>query len=641
MIAELGLYFLCLALGAIVLQTLYALSNLNTAQPPNLIIWLTRGTVAYTACFLSSFLCLATLFLNDDFSVHYVAEHSNTLLPAPYKIAAIWGAHEGSLLLWLVIMAGWNTLFITTAKKWPRELFMRTLIILNVITIGFLVFTLFTSHPFTRNLGIIPTEGRDLNPLLQDPGLVSHPPMLYMGYVGTAINYAIALAILWLGKYPTEFARLMRPWALGCFCFLTLGIVLGSLWAYRELGWGGFWFWDPVENASFIPWLMSTALIHSLMVTEKRGLFKNWSLLLCIILFALSLLGTFLVRSGVVTSVHAFANDPARGIFLLALLAMVLLVALSVYAVRATKFLSVQPFNFWCKESFLLMNNVVLVIAAATILFGTMYPMILDSLHLEKLSVGPSYFNTVFTPLVFSLMLLMGIGPLCYWQRTSTAQLKKIFYTNFFAALLGLIFLVCVIEIRLLSLSFILAIITSLWLISGTLHFVSAHFKRAGKHSIVNGFQFLGITCAHLGLAVTVIGVACSSYFSQAREVKLSPGDHINVAGYTFTLMKLANAEGPNYSADTATFNILSTKTTGQSLTAEKRYYHASHMAMTETAIIPTLTQDLYVAMGEKITENSWSFRIYVKPMIRLIWLGGLMMFLGGFCALFIKRNKE
>jgi cytochrome c-type biogenesis protein CcmF len=591
---------------------------------------------SYVFCLsmFASFLCLLLAFVRNDFSINYVVLHSHSLLPLFYRVAAAWGGHEGSLLLWQTIYATWVLAFIWQARRtWPAPLFNRTLFILHAVAVAFILFILLTSHPFVQSLWPIPLEGQDLNPLLQDPGLVTHPPMLYMGYVGTAINFAGALAILWGGEYLPAFSRWLRPWALASWSYLTLGIVLGSWWAYRELGWGGYWFWDPVENASLMPWLLATALLHSLMVTTKQGLFRNWSLLLAILTFVLSLVGTFLVRSGIITSVHAFTDDPTRGIFLLLFLGLVLGSALTLYAIRAPKFVSSGSFGFWSREFFLLMNNLLMVVAASTVLLGTVYPLIMDLLGLDKLSVGPNYFNTIFSPLTFLLLLLMGIGPLCFWHVTSKAQIWSRLRWPL------LISSIAILAWRIImgndySPVFICAIMTVLWLTTSIIVFIVPRLRQWRELPI-------GMLCGHLGMAMIVWGIAMSSFTGIERDVRLRLNEQAVLPGYIFTLKSLHESHGPNYYFDQATVMVQAEQHT-QFLFPEKRYYVASHIGLSEAAIDAGFFRDIYVVMGERLSPNEWTFRLYIKPFVRWIWFGGLLLMSGGIIEIIrhFRRKK-
>lgn len=587
------------------------------------------------------FVCLVSAFIQNDFSVQYVADNSNTHLPFMFRIAATWGAHEGSLLLWALILSGWTLAVSLYSKSLPLVLKARVLALLSWVSFGFLSFLLFTSSPFER---LIPAalEGRDLNPLLQDAALVIHPPMLYMGYVGFSVAWAFAVAALLGGSLDSTWARWSRPWTTVAWLFLTIGISLGSWWAYYELGWGGWWFWDPVENASFMPWLMGTALIHSLAVTEKRATFKNWTVLLAIFTFSLSLLGTFLVRSGVLVSVHAFATDPERGAWILAMLTVFVGVSVFLYAWRAPYITSVGKFRWLSREALLLLNNVFLVVAAITVLTGTLYPIALDWLNAGKISVGPPYFNAVFVPLMLPLMLAMGFGVAARWKRDSRALLNRLAVAAVIAAVMGALFSFLVIDNR--SVLVVVSVFLACWVIVTAAREPIQRIRAKG--SIAGGLKSLplhlhGMVIAHIGLAVTALGIAATSVDSAHNDAVIKKGEAAQLASYSFAFMALEERAGPNYDATRASIKVTEDGNLVTWLYPEKRTYRAQNSPMTEAGIDAGFTRDVYVSLGEPVGNDSWSFRIQVKPFVRWIWLGTIFMALGGLLAVADPRYRK
>jgi cytochrome c-type biogenesis protein CcmF len=590
-----------------------------------------------------SFICLAVAFLQDDFSVKVVASNSNSLLPDFYKFSALWGNHEGSLLLWGLILCLWIAAVALFSGQLPLLVLARVLAVMGAIAVGFLSFSLFTSNPFERILPGAPVDGSDLNPLLQDPGLIIHPPLLYMGYVGFSVAFAFAIAALLGGRLDASWARWSRPWTNVAWAFLSLGIMLGSWWAYYELGWGGWWFWDPVENASFMPWLAGTALLHSLSVTEKRGLFKSWTVLLAIFAFSLSLLGTFMVRSGVLTSVHAFATDPARGMFILVFLAIVVGGSLTLYALRAPAVTSRVTFAWVSRESLLLFNNIVFLVSTLTVLFGTLFPLIMDALGLGKYSVGPPYFNAVFVPLMAVMAPVMGLGPGSRWKGDSVRRWQSELAVPAAAALL------CGITLPLLGREYnlwvALAATLAAWLTLGLCR--DLWFRVRSAASPLRGLRRLtpsywGMFIAHLGFAACVLGIVATSQYSIEHDLKMRPGDREVLAGYEFTFTELANVRGPNFVADEARIAVSRNGEPVANLTPQKRRYLASGQVMTEASIDPGLFRDLYVAMGEPIgEEGAWAIRLHYKPMVRWMWLGAILMAIGGFTTAFDKRYRR
>ncbi len=585
---------------------------------------------------LFAFACLMQAFVANDFSVAYVAAHSNSKLPTMYRASAVWGGHEGSLLLWVLMLTGWTFAVSLFSRQLPQAMVARVIGVLGLVSAGFLMFMLFTSDPFDRLLPGAP-DGQDLNPLLQDPGLVFHPPMLYMGYVGFSVAFAFAIAALLAGRLDAAWARWSRPWTTVAWVFLTLGIALGSYWAYYELGWGGWWFWDPVENASFMPWLVGTALIHSLAVTEKRGSFKNWTVLLAICAFSLSLLGTFLVRSGVLTSVHAFAADPKRGIFILLFLTIVIGGSLVLFAWRAPKVSMGGAFAVVSRETLLLVNNVLLMVAAASVLLGTLYPLLIDALGLGKLSVGPPYFNAVFMPLMLPLLFLMAVGPLARWKQADAhdmAQRLRLAAVLAVIAGVGLPFLIGE-WTPLVALGLLLAV----WIAASSAFQIRARLKSGWPPN-----SYWGMHAAHIGIAVFVVGVTLVKGFEVEKDVRMAVGDTVEIGGYTAKLLSVSQAPGPNYVAQRGDVELSKGGNVIARLHPEKRSYFSSQMPMTETAIDSGFTRDLYVSLGEPLnapgTAPVWSVRVYYKPFIVWVWGGCLFMALGGALAASDRRYR-
>jgi len=591
---------------------------------------------------LLAFCCLGYAFAAKDFSVLYVAATSNSHLPLHYRLAAIWGAHEGSLLLWTFILTIWMVAVTLFSSHLPEAMRARILGVMGLVSVGFLLFMLTVSNPFER---LIPAaaDGRDLNPLLQDPGMVMHPPMLYMGYVGFSVAFAFAIAALLGGNLDAAWARWSRPWTTVAWCFLTVGIALGSGWAYYELGWGGWWFWDPVENASFMPWLAGTALIHSLAVTDKRGGFKVWTVLLAIMAFSLSLLGTFLVRSGVLTSVHAFATDPKRGLFILVFLAVVIGGSLLLYAWRAPRVGLGGGFDLVSRESMLLANNVLLVVAMGSVLLGTLYPLFLDALGLGKISVGPPYFDTVFVPLMTPAIFLMGIGPIAQWKKASLPELAMRLRWAFGASVVTALLLPFVLGkwTPLLSLGLLL----SLWIATTTMVNIRERVSHLVGNSLMSCLAALpraywGMVLAHCGIAIFIVGVTMVKGFEVEKDLRMNVGETATIGGYTFRFDGTQEVKGPNYLAARGIFNVTRN---GQDVTMmypEKRRYYVQNQTMTEAAIDSGLLRDLYVSLGEPLEDGAWSVRLYHKPFINWIWGGCLTMALGGLMAVSDRRYR-
>ncbi|BCG64080.1 MAG: cytochrome c-type biogenesis protein CcmF [Methyloprofundus sp.] len=591
-----------------------------------------------------SFICLGYAFAQDDFSVVYVAQHSNSQMPIQFKLSAIWGGHEGSLLLWALILCGWTFAVSRFSKALPLDMLARVLSVMGMVATGFISFLLITSSPFARYLPRHPADGADLNPLLQDFGLIVHPPMLYMGYVGFSVAFAFAIAALLSGRMDAAWARWSRPWTNVAWAFLGLGITLGSWWAYYELGWGGWWFWDPVENASLMPWLVGTALVHSLAVTEKRGVFKSWTLLLAIFAFSLSLLGTFLVRSGVLTSVHAFASDPERGFFILMLLAITMGGSLTLYALKAPNVKSESSFSWLSREVVLLINNVFLTVMAVTVLLGTLYPLLIDALGQGKISVGPPYFNAVFVPIMGTMAVAMGISIAVRWRETSSeSMLKTLWLPAVISLLIGLIFPFVYgtgFEIRVF-----LGISVSLWVISTVAREFIGKFRNAS--SISNklsqlSMSYYGMMLAHIGVAVTAIGITLVSTYSEERDMRMAKGDSVELAGYQFTFQGTHIVKGPNYMADQAIIEVTEDGEPVVILHPEKRRYNVKRNMMTEADIDAGLFRDLYVALGEPLNNGeAWAVRVHYKPYVRWLWLGGILMALGGLLTVTDKRYRK
>jgi len=577
-----------------------------------------------------AFVLLMNAFLTDDFSVKYVAENSNTQLPTLFKFSAVWGAHEGSLLLWALTLSFWSVAVSVFSKRVPSEVVNQILVVMGFVSVGFLLFLLFTSNPFEL-LPITPNEGRELNPLLQDVGLAIHPPMLYMGYVGLAVPFAFVVSALIRGKLDSTWLRWTRPWALIAWAFLTMGITLGSWWAYYELGWGGWWFWDPVENASFMPWLVATALVHSLSVSEKRGAFRHWTVLLAIGGFSLSLLGTFLVRSGVLTSVHAFATDPTRGLFILIFLVVVIGGSLALYSWRSALIQQSNKFSLLSRETGLLINNIVLVSAMFCVLLGTLYPLLLDALNLGKISVGSPYFDAVFVPIMIPGVIALAVVPFLRWKKDRASRLLSILRLDWLLIVLAVVMAAILITDNVYIL---VAFALFAWVL---MHSLLLFIKRLRTKAKVT-LAFLGMLMAHLGIGVFVLGATVTTQLGVERDLKMTIGEEQNVAGYGFTLTGVEKFSAENYHGYKGQVSVLD----GErmiTLLPEKRLYQTG-MPMTEAAIDPSLTRDLYVALGESLGGGNWSMRIYYKPLVRWIWLGGIMIALGALLGAFDKRYR-
>lgn len=639
MIPELGNFALMLAALVAVMQGVLPIAGTLVRNPQTQVTLqsLARPTAALQFVLVAfAFGALASAFLNNDFSVLYVSQHSNSLLPKPYQFAAVWGGHEGSLLLWVLLLSLWSVAVAVFSRSLPLDMVARVIGVLGLISVGFLLFILTTSNPFERLLPAA-LDGKDLNPLLQDPGLVIHPPMLYMGYVGMAVAFAFAVAALMSGRLDAAWARWSRPWTVVAWTFLTFGIGLGSWWAYYELGWGGWWFWDPVENASLMPWLVGTALIHSLMVTEKRGSFKAWTVLLAIAAFSLSLLGTFLVRSGVLTSVHAFASDPKRGVFILVFLAVVVGASLTLFAWRAPRVALGGRMELVSRESFLLANSVLLVVATAAVLLGTIYPLIIDALNMGKLSVGPPYFNAVFAPLLVPTVFLMIPGSVARWRDANVREIAHKLRWTFAGAAALAVLLPFVLGGWSIGAAF--GLFLGCWVALGTAQQVLERLHKPGRI----GASFWGQHIAHFGMAVLVIGITGVKCYEVERDVRMHIGDVVTIAPYTFRLNSLDEVRGPNYKAVRADVQVLRNDKIIEILQPEKRRYFSSAMAMTEAGIDSGFMRDLYVSLGEPLDDarTEWSMRVYYKPFVPWLWGGVLLMVLGGVLAALDRRYRK
>ena len=644
MIPELGHFALIIALCIACVQAVLPLLGAQRGDAT----WMAlarpaaQGQLVFVAV---AFTCLAWSFVSNDFSVLNVASNSNSMLPLRYRFAATWGSHEGSLLLWVLMLNLWMTAVSVFSRRLPSEMVARILSVMAMISIGFLLFLLLTSNPFERLLPPA-ADGRDLNPLLQDPGMVIHPPMLYMGYVGFSVAFAFAIAALIGGQLDATWARWSRPWTTMAWAFLTVGIAMGSGWAYYVLGWGGWWFWDPVENASFMPWLVGTALVHSLAVSEKRGGFKSWTVLLAIVAFSLSLLGTFLVRSGVLTSVHAFATDPRRGIFILAFLALVIGAALALFAWRAPKVGLGGAFAFVSREAALLVNNVLLVVAAAAVLLGTLYPLFLDALGLGKISVGPPYFESVFVPLMAPAVFLMAIAPLARWKQDRPLDLALRLKWAFAVAVASALLLPLTLGrwTPLLALGILLAV----WVAgAGFVNLIERALQQraSARVSVSTALRRLprgywGMLAAHFGVAVFIVGVTLVRGYEIEKDVRMNPGDTVAAGGYQFRLDGLKQVQGPNYDATRGAISVTRNERPVAMLHPEKRIFTVQQMPMTEAAIDTGLTRDLYVSLGEPLPGGAWVVRVYYKPFVSWIWGGAFLMALGGIIAVTDRRYR-
>ena len=622
-IGYVGSFLLLLGLmNCVILLTPKVLTNLNISQ--NILLSASR---LHFPIILISFLCLIITFIGEDYSLDYVSKNSNSSLPLIYKISAAWAGHEGSMLLWCVVSSFWMFLASIYSTNLTKRLRINFLAIMGLLNLGFLLFVVATSNPFDRNM-TIPLDGNDLNPLLQDFGLIVHPPMLYMGYVGLSVVFSFAIACCFEDDFKKEWAQWIRPWVLASWAFLTLGIALGSWWAYYELGWGGWWFWDPVENASFMPWLMATALLHSVIATSEKGIFKSWTILLSIFTFSLSLLGTFLVRSGILISVHSFANDPSRGVFILIMLIALIGGGLLAYALNSKKFIDEGEVKLSSKEGFFLLNNILLVTATFTILLGTMYPLFLDILGLEKISVGVPYYNAVFIPLMIPLMLLVGYIPILLSKDAVNVQLVQLFVILIFSILLSFIFSVK-------SILFFIGVFSAVWII---LNIVFDLYK--SLNNTVKIKRRAGMYFAHFGLAIFIIGASVSENNKIEKEFTLAIGESIKVGIFDYKFDDLREFKSMNYDAVIASIIVSKNDKFITEINPEKRLYHSSDSPMTEAGINGRIDRDLYVSLGNMVSDNKWSLRIYDKPLIRLIWIGTIFMILGAILSIRLKKRK-
>ncbi|MDY0667628.1 heme lyase CcmF/NrfE family subunit [Pasteurella multocida] len=641
MIAELGNYALALSLAIAMLVAIFALwgAEKNHIQLMSLARPMTYGLfISLTVAFVALFY----LFAVNDFSVQYIVNNSNTNLPLHYRLSAVWGSHEGSLLLWIWLLTLWGAAVAWFSKQLPQEAVARVLGIMGIISIGFLIFVLFTSNPFDRTFPDFPVDGKELNPLLQDVGLIFHPPLLYMGYVGFSVAFAFAIASLMTGKLDTAWARWSRPWTMAAWVFLTLGIVLGSWWAYYELGWGGWWFWDPVENASLMPWIAGTALLHSLAVTEKRGSFKAWTVLLAILAFSLCLLGTFLVRSGILVSVHAFASDPTRGLYILAYLVVVIGGSLVLYAYKGSQIRSRENAERYSRETALLLNNILLMSALSVVLLGTLLPLVHKQLGLGTISVGAPFFDQMFLIIMVPFSLLLGVGPLIKWRRDEFSAIRKPVILSLIVMLVAGFALPYLLQDQ-LTVSAVLGTMMAVFIVLLSVY----EFQQRATHrsAFWSGLTKLsrshwGMVLAHLGMAMSVWGITFSQNYSIERDVRMNVGDSVQIADYQFTFQGITEANGPNYLGGKAQVDIRRNGQVEAILFAEKRFYTVSKMTMTEAAIDWGFTRDIYVALGENLGQDAWALRLYYKPFIRWIWFGGVFMALGGLLCMFDRRYR-
>jgi cytochrome c-type biogenesis protein CcmF len=642
LIPELGQVALSLALCLALVQS--ALPLAGAARGDRAWMMVARPAAQGQCLFVAiAFGCLAWSFATNDFSVLNVATNSNSHLPLHYRLAATWGSHEGSLLLWVLMLGFWTVAVTLFSRRLPQDIVARVIGVMGLVSVGFLAFMLFTSNPFERLVPAAP-DGRDLNPLLQDPGMIFHPPMLYMGYVGFSVAFAFAIAALLSGRLDATWARWSRPWTTAAWVSLTLGIALGSAWAYYELGWGGWWFWDPVENASFMPWIVGTALIHSLAVTEKRGSFKAWTVLLAILAFALSLLGTFLVRSGVLTSVHAFATDPRRGIFILAFLAVAVGGALALFAWRAQRIGIGGRFDLVSRESLLLTNNVLLMAAAGSVMLGTLYPLALDALGLGKISVGPPYFETVFLPLLAPALFLMGVGPLARWKKAHLPELA----VRLRWALGVSVAAAFIVPLAMGRFSALVGfgIWLAVWIVASAAVSVLDRVKHASTGSGIAARlagtprAYYGMLLAHVGVAVFVVGVTLVKGYEAEKDARMAPGDTLALGGYTFRFAGVDEVQGPNYVAARATIAVTEGSRAVTTLHPERRVYRVQEMPMTEADIDNGAFRHLYVALAEPVGNDAWIVRVHYKPFVAWIWGGCVLMALGGILAATDRRYR-
>ena len=645
MTAELGNFCLALALCISIAQAILPILGAQKQKQA----WMAFARpAAYTQWLIIviAYALLTYAFITHDYSILYVANNSNNVQPLMYRISGVWGAHEGSLLLWILMLSSWSALVGIFSRGVPNDMVARVLGVLGFVSIGFLSFTLLTSNPFERLLNV-PLDGKELNPLLQDPGLIIHPPMLYMGYVGTSVVFAFAIAAMLSGKLDTAWARWARPWTTIAWVFLTIGITLGSWWAYYELGWGGWWFWDPVENASFMPWLVGTALIHSLAVTEKRGALKAWTILLAILAFSLSLLGTFLVRSGVLTSVHSFASDPSRGLFILIFLLIVIGGSLLLYAIRAPKMISSISFGLFSKETMILLNNILLVVATAMVLFGTLYPLVIDAISGNKISVGPPYFDFMFVVLTLPLAVIVGLGSMSRWKRDEIGRFIPLIIGFVIVSVVISAVITNILSVDRFSYGAFAGIALACWVAVWALYGLYDRVKNQTNklQSLVKiPASIWGMTIAHLGVSIFIIGVTHVNTYSIEKDIRMSPGESYQLGRYKFTFDGVKRVAEANYQANEGTFTITNSEdNTGAraiELKPQKRFYSSGN-AMTEASIDSTIGRDLFISLGEDLGNGTWSVRLYLKSFIVCIWLGGFIMALGGLFATMDRRYRR
>ncbi|MCW8092828.1 heme lyase CcmF/NrfE family subunit [Alteromonas sp. ASW11-130] len=644
MIPELGNFALVLALVSSILLAIYPLWG--TFKQHDALIATARPLAS--AMFLFTFLSYIALtysFVTDDFSVAYVANHSSAALPIYYKYTAVWGGHEGSFLLWVLMLASWTLAVSIFSKGIPPAMVARVLAVLGWVSIGFYLFILLTSNPFDSLLPFFPVDGEDLNPLLQDFGMIIHPPMLYMGYVGFAVAFAFAVSALISGQLDSTWARWARPWVISAWCFLTVGMALGSWWAYYELGWGGWWFWDPVENASFMPWLVGTALMHSLAVTEKRKVFKSWTVLLAIAAFSLSLLGTFLVRSGVIVSVHSFASDPARGLFILTILIILSGLALVLFALRSTQLSSQGRYEWFSKETLLMGNNIFLLAATLVVFLGTLLPLVHKEMGLGSISVGAPFFNQMFTLLIVPFVAFLGLGPISRWKRQPVNALRN---QMLFAIGLSITAAVLINAVAYNSPSYFAAfgLVLSFWIfITSVQEVLQRTSSMDDKHSLITRLIKLprshwGMVLGHLGFAVALIGITLVSNYDMEKDIRMLPGDKVELGKYSFRFNNVKTITGPNYEAQAGSFDVFLSDEKVVHLAPEKRHYFKNQMPMTEAAIHSSLAGDVFIALGEPLEGDAWAVRIYIKPFVAWIWAGAFIMAIGGFVSITDKRYR-
>ncbi len=643
MLAELGNFALVIALMMSMLLAIYPMwgAYKNHAQMMALAKPLAIGLFVFT---LFAYIVLTRAFIENDFSLAYVAHHSNSLLPWYYRVTAVWGGHEGSFLLWVLIFSLWTVAVALFSRAIPIQMVARVLAVLGLVAMGFYLFILLASNPFDRLLPFYPVDGRDLNPLLQDFGMIIHPPMLYMGYVGFSVAFAFAIAALISGKLDSTWARWSRPWTIAAWCFLTVGIALGSWWAYYELGWGGWWFWDPSENAAFMPWLVGTALMHSLAVTEKRKVFKSWTVLLAISAFSMSLLGTFLIRSGILVSVHAFATDPTRGLFILGILAVTVGGSLLLYALRAPQLKSTGRYELFSREVLLIGNNVLLTAATIVVFLGTLLPLVHKELGLGSISIGAPFFNQMFVFLIVPFVFLMGLGPLSRWKRQSPTALVRQLLIAFGISLSAAVLVIFSYDQAAYMAA--LGMTLSFWILLTTLQEVMQRIEgNKGELSVVAKLRALtpshwGMVLGHVGFAVTLIGITLVSNYEQESDVRMSTGDSINIGGYDFVFNGVEELKGPNYGGHVGLVDVFEDGDFVSALAAEKRFYPVQRTTMTEAGIDSGLTRDLFVALGERLDNGDWALRIYVKPFVNWIWAGAFIMGIGGIFSIADRRYR-